>query len=150
LIPARGRVLGVDLGSVRIGVALSDAHQRVASALGVVTRRGDAAADRRALALMVAEEEAVGVVVGLPLSLDGTVGPAAQAILEEIEAMSEVLAVPVETVDERFTTVAANQALRAVGHRGQKARTRVDSVAAGVLLQSWLDRRLTQAGGAAR
>jgi putative Holliday junction resolvase len=130
-------------------VAISDSHQRLSSALRVLVRRGDLVADRKALALMVSEEEAVGVVVGLPLSLDGSAGVAARAALKEVEALAIVLAgVPVETVDERFTTVAANQALRAGGRRGQKARQGVDSVAAALLLQSWLDRRQSQAAAA--
>ncbi len=143
MIPARGRVLGFDLGSARIGVALTDTHQRVASAVDVVARRADRAADARALAQLVAEEEAVGVVVGLPLSLDGSVGPAARAVLDEVAMWSRVdaLGVPVETADERFTTVAAHQALRAGGRRGPKVRRGVDSVAACLLLQSWLERR---------
>jgi putative Holliday junction resolvase len=151
LIPVRGRVLGLDLGSARIGVALTDTHQRVASGLAMVPRSGDPAADLQALSLLAAQEEAVGVVIGLPLSLDGSVGPAAQAVLDEIERWNVVLGVPVDTVDERFTTVAAQQALRAGdGRRGrgratkgrqQLVRQRVDSVAATLLLQSWLERR---------
>jgi putative holliday junction resolvase len=143
LIPAEGRVVGFDLGSARIGVAISDSHQRVASALDFVAVTGDVAANRRTLSRLVAEEEAVGVVVGLPLSLDGSVGPAARAVLDEIDALTPLLGgLAVETVDERFTTVAAHQALRAGGRRGSKARQRVDSAAATLLLQSWLDRRL--------
>jgi putative Holliday junction resolvase len=141
LIPESGRVLGLDLGSARIGVAITDTHQRVASGLRVVARVGDGAADRRALALIVAEEEVAGVVVGLPLSLDGSVGPAARAVLDEVELLALAFAAPIDTVDERFTTVAANQAMRAGGRRGPKARQRVDEVAATVLLQSWLERR---------
>ncbi len=143
MIPATGRVLGFDLGSARIGVAVSDSHQHVASALRVVSRSGDVGADRRALALIVAEEEAVGVVIGLPLSLNGSVGPAAQAVLDEIDAAGGAGSpgVPVETIDERFTTVAAHQSLRAGDRRGRKARQTVDAVAAALLLQSWLDRR---------
>jgi putative holliday junction resolvase len=152
LIPASGRVLGFDLGSARIGVAISDVHQRVASALRVVARSGDPAVDRRALALLAAEEEVAGVVVGLPLSLDGSAGPAARAVLAEVEALGRDIGVPVETVDERFTTVVANQALRSGGQRGRKAgqrgRERVDAVAANLLLQSWLERRQAARGAA--
>jgi putative Holliday junction resolvase len=141
LIPESGRVLGLDLGSVRVGVAITDTHQRVASGLQVLARGDDIAADRRALALIVAEEDVAGVVVGLPLSLDGSVGPAARAVLDEVELLGGAFSVPLDTVDERFTTVAANQALRAGGRRGQKARKRVDEVAATLLLQSWLEQR---------
>ncbi len=148
MIPALGRVLGFDPGSARVGVAISDTHQRVSSGLGTVPRSGDPLADRRALALMVAEEDAVGVVVGLPLSLNGSIGPAAQGVLDEVDALVAVIGVPIDTVDERFTTVAANQALRAGGRRGAKARQHVDSVAATLLLQSWLDRRASARSGA--
>jgi len=167
LIPATGRVLGFDLGLARIGVAISDTHQLVAAVLATVTCSGDVETDRRALALMVAEEEAVGVVVGLPLSLDGSVGPAAQAVLDELPRLGAALGdVAIETVDERFTTVAAHQALRAGpgwndgrpgsgraggrrgAARGAKTRQRVDSVAATLLLQSWLDRRQSLRGAA--
>ncbi len=134
-------MLGLDPGSARIGVAISDRDQRVSSALGMVPRSGDAVADRRALAAMVAEEEVVGVVVGLPLSLNGSVGPAARAVLDEIEVWTPAIGVPIETMDERFTTVAAGQALRVVGRRGKGARERIDSVAAALVLQSWIDRR---------
>lgn len=151
-------MVGVDPGSARIGVALSDSSQRVSNALATVVRSGDADVDRRALARLVADEEAVGVVVGLPLSLSGAVGPAAQAVLAEIDGWASSMGVPVETVDERFTTVAASQALRAgsLAGRGRAAggarrrrgaRGRVDSVAAALLLQSWLDRRQAAASG---
>ena len=143
--------MGLDFGSARVGVAISDTDQRVASALDRVARTGDGAADRRVLTRLVAEEEAAGVVVGLPLSLDGSLGPAARAVLDEIDAWTVLLGgLAVETVDERFTTVAAQQALRAGGRRGPKARQRVDSAAATLLLQSWLDHRQWAARASAR
>lgn len=136
------RALGIDLGSARIGVAVSDSAGRVATPVATVARQGrDRAADHRRLAELVEEWEAATVVVGLPLSLDGGRGPAADGVLAEIEELRAVLAVPVETVDERFTTVTADRALRAQGVKG-KARTAViDQAAAAVLLQSWLDQR---------
>lgn len=141
-IPAAGRIIGVDLGAVRIGVAISDSDQTMASGLRVLPRTGDLTADRRALAQIVADEAAVGIIVGLPVSLDGTAGPAARAALAEVDALQAVLgSVAVETTDERFTTVSAQRELRASGRRGKQARARVDQVAAAVLLQSWLDRR---------
>jgi putative Holliday junction resolvase len=142
LIATRGRVVGLDFGSARVGVAISDSHQRVASALDLVARTPDLAADRRALARLVAEEEAIGVVVGLPLSLDGTVGPAARAVLDEIDAWTPLLGgLAVEAWDGGSPPVAAQRGWWAGGRRGQKARSRVDSAAATLLLQSWLDRR---------
>jgi putative Holliday junction resolvase len=153
MIPATGRVLGIDLGAVRIGVAISDDGQTVASGLMVLTRSEDPAADGEALRRIVADEEAVGAVVGLPLSLDGTIGPAARGALDQAETLRRLLepatsdrpGAGVETWDERFTTTAAAHALRAGGRRGRgqgrKNRKVVDEVAATILLQSWLDRR---------
>ena len=137
--------MGVDLGTARIGVALCDPDQRLATSLTVLVREGDPAADRRALVRLAAEEEVVGVVVGLPLSLDGSVGPAARGALDEVAQLARALpGTAVDTVDERFTTVAAYQALGgAAGGRRRRvaARQQVDAVAAAILLQSWLDQR---------
>ena len=81
------------------------------------------------------------MVVGLPLSLDGSLGPAARAMLTEVTALRETVGVPVETCDERFTTVTAHRALRSGGTRSRDRRKVVDQVAAAVMLQSWLDGR---------
>lgn len=133
----RGRVLGVDLGTVRIGVAVSDSDRRVASPIEVIVRTGDPAHDRRTLAAIADEWEVALVVVGLPLSLSGQVGPAAQAALGEVEALRATLSVPVETYDERLTTVTAERSLQNL--RAPERRKIVDKVAAAVLLQAWLD-----------
>lgn len=134
-----GRVLGLDLGSVRIGVASCDAGRTIATPLVVLRRTGDPVQDRRAIARLVEEEEAELVVVGLPLSLDGSVGPAAAAARAEVEALAEALPVPVETYDERLTTVSAERMLAEQGVRGRRRREVVDMVAAAVLLQAWLE-----------
>ena len=134
-----GRALGVDLGSRRIGVAISDPGGILASPLRVLERGADHAADHAALAEIVAETDARVVVVGLPLSLDGRAGPAARVVTEEIAELRAVLAVPVEDIDERLTTVAAGRALRTAGVRGRDQRRVVDQAAAAVILQSWLD-----------
>jgi putative holliday junction resolvase len=140
-VPAEGRVLGVDLGSKRIGIAVSDAGQRLATGFTMLARTGDVAATRQALARLVDDEEVVAVVVGMPRSLDGSFGPAARQALEEVAQLRGVLNVPVETQDERLTTVAAAGALRAGGVRGRARRGVIDQVAAAVMLQTWLDRR---------
>jgi putative Holliday junction resolvase len=134
-------VLGIDLGTRRIGVAVSDDGQRVASGLTVVARSGDLGADHRALATLAGDEEAVAAVVGLPRSLDGSLGPAAKGVGQEVEQLRTALGVPVDVVDERFTTVAATHGLHAGGTRGRRARRLVDQEAAAVILQAWLDRR---------
>ena len=114
----------------------------LASPWGTIERSGDPARDRAAVLEAVHDVEAATVVVGLPLSLSGEVGPAAQAALQEAAALRELLeplGVAVETADERFTTVEAQRSLRAAGRTGKSARQVVDSAAAMVLLQSWLD-----------
>ncbi|MGH9056276.1 MAG: Holliday junction resolvase RuvX, partial [Acidimicrobiales bacterium] len=151
VIAPEGRVLGVDLGSRRIGVAVSDSGQSVATGVCAVRRSAAAgatpltagqAADHQALAALVEEYSAVGVVVGVPLSMSGATGPAASAALAEVDHLRRVLpAVPVDTADERLTTVAASGALHSGGARRRRRREVVDQTAAAVILQGWLDRR---------
>jgi putative Holliday junction resolvase len=133
------RALGIDLGSKRIGVAVSDRSGTIASPLTVVIRSGDVARDHQRLRDLVVEEEAERVIVGLPLSLDGSMGPAARAAVAEAAAMASVVGVPVETFDERLTTVTAENALREQRMRAEARRRVVDKVAAAVMLQTWLD-----------
>lgn len=135
------RVLGIDLGERRIGVAVSDVTGTLATPLAVIRRTGDRQADHRALAAVAAEENVGLVVVGLPLSLDGTLGPAAERVRSETGELAAALAVPVEMWDERLTTVSADRSLRALGRDGRARRQVVDKVAAAVLLQSWLEAR---------
>jgi putative Holliday junction resolvase len=141
------RALGIDLGSRRIGVAVSDATGTLATPLTVVIRSRDVAADHRALAELVRAEHVERVVVGLPLSMSGVVGAAARAAMEEAEALAAVVGVPVETFDERLTTVTADRSLRAArsGARARARREVVDQAAAAVLLQAWLDRASARA-----
>jgi len=142
------RALGLDLGAKRIGVALSDREERVATAIETITRsRNGRAADHRTIAELVEEWGVDVVVVGVPLSLDGSEGPAARLVREEIEELHAALPVPVDTIDERFTTVTADQQLRDQGVRGRRRTAVIDRAAAAVLLQAWLDRRRGRAGG---
>lgn len=135
------RVVGIDLGSRRIGVAVSDASGTLASPYEVVERRPDRSATHAELARIIGEVGAERVVVGLPLSMDGRARDAAQAALAEVDELRAVLAVPVDTVDERLTTVTAHQVMQAGGVSAKQRRGSVDKVAAAVLLQAWLDRR---------
>jgi putative Holliday junction resolvase len=135
------RVLALDLGTKRIGVAVSDPGQVLASPHTVLARARRRADDHRAIAAVVEEVGAERVVVGLPLALDGSTGPAAQAALAEVDELAAALPVPVETWDERLTTVAADRSMQARGMKAPARRKVVDQVAAAVLLQSWLDRR---------
>lgn len=139
-----GRVMAVDLGSRRIGVATCDSSGALAFPWGVVERSGSEVEDRRRLADVAREVGASLVVVGMPLSLDGRRGRAAVLAGDEAAALASELegdGVAVVTFDERFTTVSASAALAEAGTRGRKARAVVDSAAATVLLQAWLDRR---------
>ena len=136
------RALGVDLGTKRIGVALSSGT--LATPFEVVARSGDRRRDHRRLAELADEAEAEVVVVGLPLSLDGTAGPAAERALAEVDELAAVVGRPVETWDERLSTVTAERSLREQDVRGPARRAVVDKVAAAVILQSWLDARTHQ------
>ena len=141
-IPATARrVLGLDLGSKRIGVAVSDRSGTIAGPLTVLARSGDVTRDHAAVRRLVEEEEAEAVVVGLPIALDGSIGIAARAALAETEALASVVGVPVATHDERFTTVSAERPMRAAGMKAPARRKVVDMVAAAVMLQAWLDAR---------
>jgi putative Holliday junction resolvase len=138
------RVAAIDLGSRRIGVAVSDGTGTLATPRCTVERSGDPEADRARVVAVVLEAEARHLVVGLPLSLDGRRRAAAVAAEEEAAALRALLApqgVKVETFDERLTTVTAERSLMASGHSGRKRRKVVDQSAAAVLLQTWLDAR---------
>lgn len=133
------RALGVDLGSTRIGLATCDAGGRLASPYDVLDADRDVARLHRRLAAIVAEEEVEVVVVGLPLSLDGSRGPAARDAEARASALAAVLDVPVVLHDERLTTVTAHRLLAAQGLDSRARRRVVDRAAAAVLLQTWLD-----------
>jgi putative Holliday junction resolvase len=136
------RSAAIDLGSRRIGVAVSDSRGTLASPRCTLQRSGDPAADRAAVVAVVIEAEACRLIVGLPLSLDGRRRQAAQAAEEEADALRELLApqgVTVETFDERLTTISAERSLAAAGRKGPARRRVVDQSAAAVLLQAWLD-----------
>lgn len=136
---AASRALGLDLGSKRIGVAVGDRSGTVASPLLVLHRSGSTKRDHQAIAKLVIDEEADVVVVGLPLNMNGSSGPAAAAAISEAAALATVVNVPVVTFDERRTTVTADRAMIEANMRAQARRRIVDKVAAAVMLQNWLD-----------
>ena len=135
------RVLGIDLGSKRIGIAASDRSGTIASPLTVLQRCGSQGGDHRNIAKIVLEEEAVAIVVGLPLNMDGSEGKAAQSARAEVERMATVVGVPVYVHDERLTTVAADRVMMEQNMNAQARRKVVDKWAAAVILQAWLDSR---------
>jgi len=135
------RALGLDLGSKRIGVALSDSGGRLATPYEVVARSGDRARDHRRILDLAAEAEVEAIVVGLPLSLDGSVGRAAKRALAEAAELGATTDLPVETYDERLSTVTADRYLMEMDLNAAARRKVVDKVAAAVILQAWLDSR---------
>lgn len=136
-MPERGRVLGLDLGDVRIGVAISDPERRLAVPLGTI--HTGAPADLKAVASLVRENEVSLVVVGHPLLLSGEAGDRARHAEAFADALRSVLEVPVVLQDERLSTVEADRALREAGATGPRRRAAVDRSAATVILQAYLD-----------
>jgi putative Holliday junction resolvase len=135
------RCLGLDLGSKRIGVALCDPEERVATPLTVVERSKSRSHDHANIARLVEEYEVEAVVVGLPLNMSGKVTAAAQSAKEETEQLRAALGIPVYLYDERLTTVTANRSLMEMEMRADARRRVVDKVAAAVMLQAYLDHR---------
>ena len=135
--PPGVRAIGIDLGSKRIGIAVSD----LSGTLTTVHRSSSRRHDHAAIAKLVRDEEAEQVVVGLPLSLDGSTGPAARSAETEAKQLASVVGVPVTMYDERFTTVTAERGMLEVGLDARQRRKVVDKVAAAVMLQAWLDHR---------
>ncbi|NJC66291.1 Holliday junction resolvase RuvX [Planosporangium flavigriseum] len=140
----RGRRIGVDVGSVRIGVAVSDPDGILATPVATVprdvTKRDELPSDLVEIARIVAEYEAVEVIVGLPVNLAGKEGPAAAAIRQYAEGLKAVVdPVPVVFTDERMSTVTATRRLSERGVRGKRQRAVVDQAAATEILQTWLD-----------
>jgi putative Holliday junction resolvase len=137
------RAIALDLGTRRIGVAVSDSGGTVATPYEMLERSGDRPLDHRRIAALVEEVGAAVVVVGLPRSLDGTIGPSASAILAEVDelrgALGGAAGAEVVTWDERLSTVEAERSLRTLGVKKGRRRRLVDQVAATVILQSWLD-----------
>lgn len=139
--PGAGRRLGVDVGSVRVGVAVSDPTPMLATPLVTLKRDEAQASDLVRLTELVVEYEAVEIVVGLPKTLAGRHGSAAEAAHSYAEALRNRVTVPVRFSDERLTTVTASRVLSERGVRGKRQRAVVDQAAAVEILQAWLDAR---------
>jgi putative Holliday junction resolvase len=132
------RILGLDVGERRIGVAIADEGVRVALPVAVVERR-EPSADLDAIARLVQEQGAEAVVIGLPISLNGSLGPQAQTVKAFGQELATRLALPIEYWDERLSTVEARRRLASAGRRGPKAKARRDAAAAAIVLQSYMD-----------
>ncbi|MFP5333902.1 MAG: Holliday junction resolvase RuvX [Actinomycetes bacterium] len=136
----RGVRVAVDVGAVRVGLAVCDRDGILATPVETLRRDTSGLSDVQRVAEEVAEREAIEVVVGLPTSLSGREGAAARAALDYASALARRVApVPVRLVDERLSTVSAHRALHDAGVRGRRHRTKVDQVAAVMVLQTALD-----------
>ncbi len=152
--PATGRVLALDVGEKRIGLAISDPEGRLAVPLETI-HRSEEASDLRAIAVVVEREEVARLLVGLPLSLDGSVGPQAQLVQDFARRLAAAVPRPVELWDERLSTVEAGARSPPRGRRppsggrslpsrkstSRRRKGEVDSLAASIFLQGYLDRR---------
>ena len=140
--PGPGRRLGVDVGTVRIGVAVSDPGAVLATPVETVRRDRRSGAHLRRLAALVDEYRVVEVIVGLPRTLADRAGSSAQDAIDMADQLSGRIApVPVRMADERFTTLTAQRSLREAGVRARGQRSVIDQAAAVGILQNWLDQR---------
>lgn len=142
-----GRVLAVDWGEKRFGVAISDPLRMIAQPLTTLTRRTGKRAPVGALAELATTHEVAEIVVGLPLTGEGAEGPAALGARELGAALAARTGLPVHFLDERMTTAHALKSARRAGVRDADSRSRIDQMAAVGILQAWLDRRGTGAPG---
>ncbi len=142
------RLIGLDVGEARIGVAVSDPTGTLASARTVLARRPEQAA-LLALQRLVEEEEAEAIIVGLPRSLSGELHGQAALVQDFAEQLRQQVSVPIHFWDERLSTVAAEREMRAAGAKRGKRRSMIDAVAAAIILQSYLDASRAQAPGSA-
>ena len=143
------RLLALDVGDVRIGVAVSDETRTLASGLTTLRSKGPRQ-DVRQVAALVREQQAAEVVVGLPLRLDGSAGSQAEKVMAFVERLRRAVPVPVTTRDERLSSVAASEKLVEAGVRGRARKQKLDQAAACLILQELLDeRKAVPAGGGA-
>jgi putative Holliday junction resolvase len=135
------RALGIDPGSKRIGIAVSDRSGTIASPLLVLQRSRSRQHDLAEIARIAGDEEADVIVIGLPLNMDGSMSRAAKAATSDARRLATLVDVPVEMHDERLTTVSADRSMLDAGMNAVARREVVDKVAAAIMLQSWLDAR---------
>ncbi len=133
-----GRLLGIDYGDKRFGLAVSDPTQTLARPLETIEGQSEF---WRRLEVILADGEIETLVLGLPRNMDGSLGPKAQTVLAFRKRLEERSGLPVETWDERLTTVQAERNLRETGMSLNQRRRRVDEVAAQIILQSFIDRK---------
>ena len=133
-----GRTLALDFGSKRIGVALSDPTGLLGSPLTTVIRTNPRN-DFKAILDLVTKHEIETIVVGLPVSLNGTIGPQAQKTLDFCDELRKITAVPIKTLNEQYTSAEAERRIRQLGGKPSRRREQIDAFAAAIILQEWLD-----------
>ncbi|PDV96881.1 Holliday junction resolvase RuvX [Candidatus Chloroploca asiatica] len=139
---AEERIIGLDVGERRIGIALSDASRMLASPLTTIAAQPQPQAIDR-IGQLVREYGVIELVVGLPLTLRGEVGPQAELVQKFAALLATSLGLPIRLVDERLTTAAADQMLRELGVKPDKRKLQIDQVAASIILQDYLDQQRT-------
>jgi putative Holliday junction resolvase len=136
------RILAIDHGTKRVGIALSDETATIAQPLEFIPAEPFADFLTR-LKQLLAEKQVDQILVGMPRNMDGSYGPAALKVQEFVAVLKETIAIPIKTWDERLTSAQANRMLIQADVRRDKRKQRVDAAAAAILLQSYLDSRLT-------
>ncbi len=139
LLPERGALIGLDLGSKTVGVAASDPDRRLAAPVETITRRRFNLDARRILDL-AAERRAAGIVLGLPINMDGTEGPRAQSTRAFARNLAQLTELPIALWDERLSTAAVERALIAADLSRARRKAVIDAHAAAYILQGALDR----------
>ena len=135
--------MGLDVGDVRTGIALSDPLQMIASPKHVLAVK-DIATDIAAILALAKDEGVIRIVAGMPLDQRGESGPQATKVLAFVEALRAATPIPIDTIDERFSTVSAQKSLIQAGARRDKRKQVIDKVAAAHILQFYLDRQAAQ------
>ena len=135
-----GKMIGVDYGDVRTGIASCDVLGMMASAVGAI-KPGGMRNTAVEVARIAREQNAVGIVVGLPKNMDGSEGPRADVVRAFVDLLKAETCLPIFFEDERMTTMEANRFLTATETFGKKRKEKVDALSAELILQSWLDRR---------
>jgi len=132
------RYLALDYGDKRIGVAVSDETRTLATPQPFLPAK-PFKPFLASLKILIKEKEISLILVGMPRNMDGTYGPAAEKVREFIHHLKGNILVPLQTIDERLSTVQASRALHEAGHNAKSQKTRIDSAAAQIILQSYLD-----------
>ena len=137
------KLLGLDVGDRRVGVACGDTNVRIATPIDVVVR-AHFDADARAVTVFVRKYDVEKLIVGLPRNMDGTMGDQAKLVIEYAEKLASALNLPMQLWDERLSTVEATRRRNETGARGKKSRLAIDAVAAAVILQDYMDSQSNQ------